>query len=113
MFKLFVKYFLRVSWQLRSLYFSFITLFLLTALGFTIFENMPYADAVYLTFITGLTVGYGDLSPQTGIGRVLAVFVAFNGLLLTGVMVATAVQVVKILFEEKAHKLEEIVKRDH
>lgn len=112
MFKQFVKIFLKVTLALKSIYLSFIAIFLLAALAFSVFENMPYDDALYLTFITGLTVGYGDLSPQTGIGRVIAIFIAINGMLLTGVMVATAVQVIKVLFEDVSNRLGGLDKKD-
>ncbi len=107
MFRLFIKYFLKVSWMLKSLYFAFLALFIAAAFAFSMLEDMPFWDALYLTFITGLTVGYGDLSPQTGIGRIIAIFIAFCGLLLTGVMVATAVQVVKILYEKQLKQSQE------
>ena len=112
MFKLFVKYFLKVSWMLKSLYLAFLALFIAAAFAFTLLEDMPFWDSLYLTFITGLTVGYGDLSPQTGLGRIIAIFIAFCGLLLTGVMVATAVQVVKILYEDQLQQSQDKLKKD-
>ena len=37
---------------------------------FTQIEDMSVLNAVYLTFITGTTVGYGDLGPSTDLGRI-------------------------------------------
>jgi len=105
MFNQFVKLFFKVNWKLKSLYLAFLMIFISAAFAFHLLEDMPFWDALYLTFITGLTVGYGDLSPITGFGRVIAIFIALCGLVLTGVMVATAVQVVKILFEDQVPSL--------
>jgi Ion channel len=33
----------------------------------------PVGDAVYFTFITGLTIGYGDIVPRQAVARALAV----------------------------------------
>jgi voltage-gated potassium channel len=38
-----------------------------------------YWDGVWLAFITGATVGYGDLYPRTGAGRAVAVIVVLAG----------------------------------
>ncbi|WP_413470961.1 potassium channel family protein [Streptomyces peucetius] len=45
-------------------------------------------DAVWWSFTTMTTVGYGDLSPTTGLGRVLAVGLMISGIALLGVVTA-------------------------
>ena len=40
------------------------------ALLFTQLEGMDLTEAIYFTIITGTTVGYGDLGPQTNYGRI-------------------------------------------
>ena len=37
-------------------------------------EGWNLVDSIYFTIITGTTVGYGDISPQTPVGRWFAVF---------------------------------------
>lgn len=105
MFKLFVKYFARVTWQLRSIYMSFIGIFFIGALAISYIEKLSFGDALYFTLVTGMTVGYGDISPQTIIGRFIALSLALVGMMLTGVMVATTVQVVKYSFEKIEGKI--------
>lgn len=100
MFRLFIKYFVRVTWKLKSIYASFIAIFLIGAWAISYYEKLSYGDALYFTLVTGLTVGYGDISPQSIVGRFIAIFLALVGMVLTGVLVATAVQVVKYSFEK-------------
>jgi uncharacterized membrane protein len=52
---------------------------------------MPFADALYFTFVTGLTIGYGDIAPLTLAGRVVAILTGLVGILITGLIVAVAV----------------------
>jgi len=43
------------------------------------FRSIPYA--FYWTFVTGTTVGYGEMYPQSGMGKVIAVFCMVAGVL--------------------------------
>ena len=56
----------------------------------TISENSArksYSNMLWMTIITVTTVGYGDYSPQTPIGRIIAVIVVSWGVLIVSVMV--------------------------
>jgi hypothetical protein len=44
-------------------------------------EGWSLGDAVYFTFITGLTIGYGDLVPRQTLTRVLAIGMVSAGFL--------------------------------
>jgi voltage-gated potassium channel len=48
-----------------------------------------FGDALWWSVTTVTTVGYGDLSPVTGIGRVIAVTLMIGGISLVGVVTAT------------------------
>lgn len=55
-------------------------------------EEWPLGNAAYFTFVTGLTIGYGDLVPSRLITRLMAVLIGFIGVLLTGLVAALGVQ---------------------
>jgi voltage-gated potassium channel len=48
-----------------------------------------YADGVWLAFITGATVGYGDLVPSTPASRIFAAFIVLLGYALFSVVTAS------------------------
>src|SRR5216684_5093011 len=54
-------------------------------------EGWSVGDAVYFTFVTGLTIGYGDIVPQQPLARVLAIGIGICGLFLTGLTAGIAV----------------------
>jgi hypothetical protein len=67
------------------------------ALGLLIgfIEGWSVADAMYFTFITGLTIGYGDVVPRQVLARALAIGIGVSGLFLTGVVAAIAVHAMR------------------
>jgi voltage-gated potassium channel len=50
---------------------------------------LTYADGVWLAFITGATVGYGDLVPSTHASRIFAVFIVLLGYAIFSVITAS------------------------
>jgi hypothetical protein len=58
-------------------------------------EGWPVGDAIYFTFITGLTIGYGDIVPRQALARALAIGIGISGLFLTGLIAAIAVQAMR------------------
>ena len=55
-------------------------------------EDWGIGDALYFTFVTGLTIGYGDLVPKHAATRILALLIGLFGIVLTGLVAAAAVQ---------------------
>jgi voltage-gated potassium channel len=54
-------------------------------------EGWSRFDAVYWSFITALTVGYGDIRPLGKTSKILAVLITLAGFIFTGIFVAIAV----------------------
>ena len=93
-------HFFRMTWNLRTLYLMLVALIMGGAVVIAATEKVSFGKAVYFSFITGLTVGYGDIVPGTAIGRVISVVLGLTGILFTGVVVATAVEAVRRAVEE-------------
>jgi Na+-translocating ferredoxin:NAD+ oxidoreductase RnfE subunit len=55
-------------------------------------EGWSVHESIYFAFVTGLTIGYGDIAPKTFLTRVLALLIGICGILLTALMAAIAVK---------------------
>ena len=73
-------------------------LFLQALLGAVVglVEGWGVGPGVYFAFITGLTVGYGDLVPTGALTRTLSVVIGFCGIALTGLVAALAVRAFQV-----------------
>ena len=63
-------------------------------------EGWSVGDAIYFTFVTGLTIGYGDVVPRQALGRALAVGIGVCGLFLTGLIAGIAVYALRTALAE-------------
>ena len=87
----FFKFFGHMLWLCKSIYAVLFSLIVLGGLIVQQVEDLPPGDGFYFAMVTGLTIGYGDITPETWIGRGVALLLGFIGIILTGMMVATAV----------------------
>ena len=58
-------------------------------MGFAVFRyegHLSMTDAIYASVITGTTIGYGDVTPKTNMGKVLVAMYALLGVGVTGVV---------------------------
>ena len=55
-------------------------------------EGLSRFDSIYWAFITGLTVGYGDIRPTRKATKALSIVITLVGFIFTGLIVAIAVQ---------------------
>jgi voltage-gated potassium channel len=83
---------IHVTWPVLS---SFMAIQLALGLLTGFVEGWSFGDAVYFTFITGLTIGYGDLVPRQPLTRALAIGIGFFGLFVTAVIAAIAVHAMR------------------
>jgi voltage-gated potassium channel len=82
-------------WRLRAILLLMFIWLVLGALGISYAESISLGDALYFSFITGLTIGYGDIVVKTDVGRMIAILIGFLGVLFTGLIVAGAVESVR------------------
>jgi voltage-gated potassium channel len=96
----FTYHFFYAVWRVRVVILLLIALIVAGAAAVTLVEKMPFADTLYFAFVTGLTIGYGDIVMQTPVGRLVALLIGFIGILFTGLLVAVMVHAVRESFEE-------------
>ena len=65
-------------------------------------EKWNRFDALYWSFITATTVGYGDIRPLQKLSKVLSVLIAIVGMMLTGLIIAITIRTATIAFEKHA-----------
>ena len=80
---------LRIVWPIVSGLIGF-QLALGAVIGFL--ERWSVSDTIYFTFVTALTIGYGDLAPKLIISRMIVSALGFSGILLTGLVAALGVR---------------------
>lgn len=61
----------------------------LGAVGIMYTEKMSFEDGLWWAFVTATTVGYGDLSPSTNLGRIIAAVLMIFGIGLIGSITST------------------------
>lgn len=102
--------------SIKELVFIYMVVILLASGGFVYFEHMKFFDAVWLSFVTATSTGYGDMFPKTPGGRMIAVC-----LMHTVILVVAPLVVYRVLDavdlndftdkeqEEQKHKLDWII----
>jgi hypothetical protein len=88
----FFYYLIHFSWLVRSVILAQVGLVLAGAVTIAAVEKMALGDAIYFAFITGLTIGYGDIVATTTTGRTVSVVLGFVGITFTGLVAAIAVR---------------------
>jgi hypothetical protein len=78
----------RLAWPILSMILA-IQIALGVLIGFV--EGWSVGDDIYFAFVTGLTIGYGDIVPRQAFGRALAVGIGMLGLFLTGLIAGIAI----------------------
>jgi len=89
---------LRVVWPIVS-----VLLGLIIALGVVVglIEGWSLHESIYFAFVSGLTIGYGDLAPKSLLTRVLAILIGVCGVLLTALVAAIAVKALTTAQDER------------
>ena len=64
-------------------------------------EKMKFSEAIYWSIVTCTTVGYGDISPATSIGRIVAVILMIFGIGLIGTLTGAITTYFTSLKEEE------------
>lgn len=92
--------------RVRALMVFTVTLITIASAFYSWAEGWRTLDAVYFSVITIATVGYGDLTPHTDIGKLFTIFYVLIGL---GIFVATASSIADAIINERRERYD----RDH
>lgn len=98
-FILYFRYFFRYALYVREILVGHILLLLAGGFAISMIEGLQLGEAVYFAFITGLTIGYGDIAPATTLGQIVSVVIGLTGLLFTGITVAVATRALHSVVE--------------
>jgi Ion channel len=80
---------IRVVWPILS---GLIGLMVALGLVVGLREGWSIQESIYFAFVSGLTIGYGDLAPKTLLARSLAIVIGLCGVLFTALMAGLAVK---------------------
>ena len=80
---------LRVVWPILS---GLLGLIIALGLAAGLIEGWSAQESIYFAFVSGLTIGYGDLAPKSLLARVLAIAIGVCGVLVTALVAAIAVK---------------------
>ena len=83
---------LRKQFRIRYALLALLAAILLGTVGFHFIEGWPLAGSLYVTVQTLTTVGYGDQTPRSGMGRLFAVAVMLIGAGGVALAISTIVQ---------------------
>lgn len=102
LFAEFIRAWIRYTNYVQEVIGALILILLLGGVLIWRYEDISFGDAIYFTFITGLSVGYGDITPETAMGKIVSIGVGMVGVLIVGLSVAIG-----------ARALTETAKRHH
>ena len=72
-----------------------LVLLVITVLGALVFsavEGIPLGDALYFGLVTVATVGYGDITPKTDLGKIIAIIIILGGVTTFTALLANATE---------------------
>ncbi len=100
----FVRFFFLYAWLVREILIGLLGLLILGGVTVSYVEGIPLDQAIYFAFITGLSVGYGDIVPKTGLGCVISIMIGMVGMIFIGMTVAVATRALaKTIKEHLGH----------
>jgi hypothetical protein len=100
----FSRYYLHHTLVVREIIVGQIVLICLGALAISVLEQLTIEESLYFAFITGLSVGFGDIAPQTTAGRIVSVAIALVGVIFVGLVVAVATRALADTVEDLRKK---------
>ena len=101
-----INKFINTNGLKNMIIFTVLAIFL-GSFGIMYAENMSLGDSLWWAFVTATTVGYGDLSPATSLGRLIAAVLMIFGIGLIGSITSTITSYF-LKLDNKSYKEENI-----
>jgi hypothetical protein len=89
---------IKVVWPILS---GLLVAMAVLGLAVALLEGWRLTDGLYFAFVSGLTIGYGDLVAKSALGRVLAISIGLTGILLSGLIAAVGVQALQTALQHR------------
>ena len=95
----FTRKFVKYTMKVRATIVSLLLLIVLGGCAIARVEGIKLGNAIYFAFITGLSIGYGDIHPETSLGKIVSVAIGLIGILFVGLTVAIATRALRDTIE--------------
>lgn len=90
-FKEFIGTFVKYAFYLREVIITLNLLIVVAGCVISIVEeDVTLSNGIYFAFITALSIGYGDITPHSVLGKIVSVGIGFIGILFVGINAAVA-----------------------
>ena len=86
------KFFIGLLYGVWKLLLLILLLFVLAVIVICVCDNKSLGDSLYLSFITFLTIGYGDIHPTTTITKIVCILLGFLDICFMGIIVAATIK---------------------
>jgi len=73
---------MKISWSTLIVAFVIILAVIAGVYIYHSVEGWSYLDSTYFLVITATTIGYGDLAPQTDLGKIVTIFYSLIGIVI-------------------------------
>ena len=100
----FIKLFSWTIYLVSPLLLFFILLIIFLSQIVKMKENWTIFDAVYWSFITATTVGYGDIRPLKKVSKTLSILIVLIGVMFTGIIIAVTLNTTSVVIEKHLDK---------
>ena len=97
----FLRHTLAIIQFIKGVLLALLLVLLACAALLVLAEGLRVAEALYFVLVTALTIGYGDITPTSPLGRVVSVATGLIGIVITGIVVAVVVRALAMAIEEK------------
>ena len=100
----FVRQFMNNVLFLREVLGGLVVLIVIGGVAISYVENFALGESIYFAFITGLSIGYGDITAKTALGQMMSIGIGMIGMILTGITVAIATRTLQEVLKEREKK---------